>query len=375
MNFKRAIEADIEENLFKGKVIIIYGPRRAGKTFLSKELLKYHPDGQYINCELQENREKLTTTSAQKIRDIIGTDKRVIVLDEAQTISNIGQTLKIMADEFSNVQIIATGSSSFDLAQKISEPMTGRVRQYLLLPLSLSELEQAHSPAELDGRLETSLRFGHYPSVIGKTEKEMIEELDMVASTYLYKDILQLENVRKPRIVTDLVKALALQVGSEVSLNELARLLGTSLPTVARYLDLLEQSFVTFRLGALSRNPRKEIAKKFKVYFYDLGIRNSVIRNYNPLDTRSDVGALWENFCIVEKVKYNSNLRRSVNNYFWRSYAGAEIDYLEEAGGRLTGFECKWSDHRYTPPALFGELYPSSSIQLVTKDNYRQIIK
>lgn len=375
MNFKRAIEADIEENLFKGKVIIIYGPRRAGKTFLSKELLTHYPDGQYINCELQENREKLTTTSAQKIRDIIGADKRVVVLDEAQAIPNIGQTLKIMADEFSNVQIIATGSSSFDLAQKISEPMTGRVRHYLLFTLSLSELEQAHSPAELDGRLETSLRFGHYPSVIGKTEKEMVEELDMIASTYLYKDILQLENVRKPRIVADLVKALALQVGSEVSLNELARLLGVSLPTVARYLDLLEQSFVIFRLGALARNPRKEIAKKFKVYFYDLGIRNSVIRNYNPLDTRSDVGALWENFCIVEKIKHNSNTRRSVNNYFWRSYAGAEIDYLEETGGRITGFECKWSDSRYSPPTSFGELYPSSSIQLVTKNNYRQIIK
>ena len=375
MNFKRAIEADIEDSLFKGKVIIIYGPRRAGKTFLSKELLKHHSDGQYINCELQENREKLTTTSAQKIRDIIGTDKRVIVLDEAQAILNIGQTLKIIADEFPNVQIIATGSSSFDLAQKVSEPMTGRVRQYLLLPFSLSELGQAHRPAELDGRLETSLRFGHYPSVVGKTEKEMIEELDMIARTYLYKDILQLENVRKPRMVTDLVKALALQVGSEVSLNELARLLGVSLPTVARYLDLLEQSFVIFRLGALSRNPRKEIAKKFKIYFYDLGIRNSVIRNYNLLDTRNDVGALWENFCIVEKIKYNSNTRRSVNNYFWRSYAGAEIDYLEEAGGRLTGFECKWSDRQYRAPTSFGELYPNSSIQLVTKDNYRQIIK
>ena len=375
MNYKRTIEPVIEENLFKGKVIVIYGPRRAGKTFLSKELLKKQSDGQYINCELQENRDKLTTTSAQKIRDIIGTNKRLVVLDEAQTIPDIGQTLKIMADEFPNVQIIATGSSSFDLAQKIAEPMTGRVRQYLLLPFSLAELKQAHNSAELDGRLETSLRFGHYPSVVGRTEKEMIEELDMITSGYLYKDILQLENVRKPRIVSDLVKALALQVGSEVSVNELSRLLGVSGQTVNHYIDLLEQSFVIFRLGALSRNPRKEITKKFKVYFYDLGIRNSVIRNYNPLDTRNDVGALWENFCIVEKIKVNGNTRRLVNNYFWRSYAGAEIDYLEEAGGRLTGFECKWSDSKYSSPQYFRELYPNSAIELVTKENYRQIIK
>ena len=375
MNFQRAIEPDIEQNLFGGKVIIIYGPRRAGKTFLSKELLKSHPDGQYINCELEENRDKLTTTSGQKIRDVNGTNRRVVVLDEAQTIPDIGQTLKIMADEFPQVQVIATGSSSFDLAQKIAEPLTGRVRQYLLLPLSLAELGLAYSPAELDGRLEASLRFGHYPSVIGRTEGEMTEELDMIASSYLYKDILQLENVRKPRLVADLVKALALQVGSEVSLNELARLLGASVQTISRYVDLLEQSFVTFRLGALSRNPRKEIAKKFKVYFYDLGIRNSVIRNYNQLDTRSDVGALWENFCIVEKIKANRNIRRLVNNYFWRSYTGAEIDYLEEEGGRLTGLECKWSDSKYTPPASFQELYPNSSIQLVTRDNYRELIK
>lgn len=369
----REIQPVIEKQLFKGKVIILYGPRRVGKTTLSKQLLALHENSRYINCELLENKIALETTNSSTLKSFFG-NYRLVVLDEAQQIRDIGRILKIMADTFPEIQIIATGSSSFELGNKINEPLTGRSREYLLFPFSVSELTRIKDKININADLEGILRFGLYPEVYGKPEKEAVEELSQISSNYLYKDILQFENIKRPNLILNLLNALALQLGSEVSLNELSRMLGETVPTIQRYIELLEKAFVIFRLRSFSRNLRKEIAKGQKIYFYDLGIRNALIRNYNPLNIRNDAGGLWENFCIVERMKYNMNRRRFVNTWFWRTYDQKEVDYIEEEGGKLLAVEFKMKPGRSKVNKEFLETYKEAAFMTVYGDNYWDFI-
>lgn len=375
MLFQRILQQTIESALFKGKVIILYGARRTGKTTLVKQILnKQQENAEYINCEFQEYHDVLSTTNSVLLKDFIG-KKQLIVLDEAQHIENIGLTLKVLVDTFPQVQFIATGSSSFDLSSKISETLTGRLRQYLLLPLSIEELRQQFSLIDLQAMLPNILRFGLYPQVFTATGDERIEELADISNNYLYKDILQFENLKKPDLISGLLKAIALQTGSEVSYNELAQSTGTNVHTVKRYLELLEKNFIIFRLGSFSRNLRKEINKSQKFFFYDVGIRNTIIRNYNDCDLRTDTGGLWENFCISERIKHNENHRNFVYTYFWRTYDQKEIDYIEEAAGELKCFEFKYNPKTKSKiPAEFLNTYPGSSFSVITPKNFYELI-
>jgi len=375
MHVNREIQDHIQQNLFKGKVIIIYGARRVGKTTLVKQVLKEYPESKYINCELLQYKTALETTNSEKLKDIIGNNK-LMVLDEAQNIRDIGLILKIMVDTFPGTQIIATGSSSFDLASKISEALTGRMRKYTLYPFSVHEVSSEHSFTDLMAQMDRYLRFGLYPEVYDKSEEDSIEELNELASNYLYKDVLQYQNIKKPNLIIDLLRALALQIGSEVSIHELAKLLKQNSHTVLRYIELLEKSFVIFRLRAFSRNMRNEISKTQKIYFFDLGMRNSLIQNFNPLALRNDTGGLWENFCILERMKHLENNRKFVNSYFWRTYNQQEIDYIEEYGGMLHVFEFKYSPTKKAAiPTAFSSSYPEHSFTLITPDNFHQLFK
>jgi len=374
MNYQRTIKQKIDEFLFKGKVIILYGARRVGKTTLSRQLIESYPDSKYINCELLQNKTALETTNSELLRNFLGAYK-LVVLDEAQNISGIGSVLKILVDTFPEIQIIATGSSSFELGNKIMEPLTGRSRVFYLYPFSIAEIKEKQDIISIYGNLENILRFGLYPEVFMKTEDEAIEELNNIAGNYLYKDILQYENLKRSDLLISLLRAIALQIGYETSLNELSRLLGENITTIKRYLDLLEKSFVIYRLQSFSRNLRKEIAKGQKIYFVDLGIRNALIQNFSPLPMRSDVGGLWENFCITERIKFNLNRRQFVNTYFWRTYDQKEIDYIEESGGNLKAYEFKYSvKANAKPPVEFLENYAGSSFEVIHQQNFLNFI-
>jgi uncharacterized protein len=370
MEYKRSIQSEIERQMFKGKIIIIYGARRVGKTTLIKQILREYPKhSTYLNCEIFTNKALFETTNHEEIKKNLG-DKKLIVLDEAQNINNIGTTLKIIADTYPEYQIIATGSSSFELANETSEPLTGRARRFLLYPLSVQEIKDNDDLLEVNAKLNNFLRFGLYPSVINQSDTEIKEELEEIASNYLYKDILKFQKIKKSNLVLKLLQALAFQVGNEVSAHEISNLVGENYHTIERYMDLLEKCFVIFRLRSLSRNPRKEIGKKYKIYFYDLGIRNSLIQNYNQLDVRNDLGALWENFCILERMKFNNNNRKFLNTYFWKSYKGEEIDYVEEYDGKLFAYEMKWgSKKKYKCPRGFLNTYQNCDFSVVNPKN------
>jgi predicted AAA+ superfamily ATPase len=374
MDIERKIFKIIDQSLFKGKVIILYGARRTGKTTLVKKLLEnYIQDSAYVNCELQEFKEVLNTTNSVLLKDFIGR-KKLVVFDEAQNIENIGMVLKVLVDTFPDVQFIATGSSSFELSNRISEPLTGRSRQFLLLPFSLEEIHQTESLINIQSSQNQFLRYGLYPQVYLAEGNEKTEELIEISSNYLYKDLLQFEDIKKPELLQKLLKAVALQIGSESSLNELAQITGTNVNTIKRYLDLLEKSFVIFRLTSFSRNLRKEINKSQKIYFYDVGIRNAVIRNFNPMEVRTDVGGLWENFCITERIKFNENHRRFVNYYFWRTYDQQEIDYIEEVDGKLHCFEFKYNpSSKHKIPKIFQDTYPEADFSVITPENFHSL--
>jgi predicted AAA+ superfamily ATPase len=371
----REFQKTIENNLHKGKVLIVYGARRVGKTTLMKQILEAHPSGTYVNCELLQYKSALETTNSELLKDFIG-NTDLLILDEAQQINEIGRVLKIIVDSFPAIQVIATGSSSFELIDKTSEPLTGRSRFYELMPFSLTELIQKYNKIDLNAKLENILRFGLYPEVFDLPEQEAIEELQNISSNYLYKDILRIESIKRPDLIHRLLKALALQLGSESSYNELAGMLGENVHTIKRYIEILERCFVIFRLPSFSRNLRKELGRRNKIYFYDLGIRNSLIMSFNSLDLRNDTSALWENFCIVERLKFNSEKRRFMNKYFWRTYDQKEIDYIEESGGRLHAFEFKWGPvNKSRIPAEFSRTYPDCTCTIINQDNYWTLLK
>lgn len=376
MNFlPRNIETTLKERLFQGKVVILYGARQVGKTTLVKKILEDYPnDGQYFSCEKTSVQKGLESIEPEKIKAFLGNAK-LIVLDEAQKIPQIGMVLKVMVDQYPDMQIIATGSSSFELADKVSEPLTGRNFTFTLYSFSTNEIQGDRGFSLVESKLESLLRFGSYPEVYFLPEDAAKERLDELASDYLYKDVLSFDGVKKAEIIRNLLELLALQLGQEVSYQELARQLGINRITVQKYIDILEKSFVVFKLRAFARNKRKEISKSVKIYFYDLGIRNSIIQNYNPLSLRSDVGALWENFCIMERKKLDAEKRRQANRYFWRTYTQKEVDYVEEAEGMIRGFEFKWSvGKKSSEQKEFEEAY-QATVEQVDRGNYWKFLE
>jgi len=356
--FQRTIEKHLKERLFQGKVVILYGARQVGKTTLVKKMLaEYGEKGRYLNCENLSVQQGLADLEAVKLNAFLG-DYSLVVLDEAQKIPDIGKKLKLLVDTYPKMQIIATGSSSFDLSNKTSEPLTGRALHLMLTTLSVEEIVKNTDFLTATAELDKFLRLGSYPEIYSFSDESAIDRLNEIASAYLYKDILQFEGIKKSSIVQKLLQLLALQLGNEVSYNELANTLKVSRQTIEKYIDILEKSFIVFTLRAFSRNKRKEISKSVKIYFYDNGIRNSLIQNFNPLAIRNDQGALWENFCISERYKYNITHNKKPNIFFWRTYDQKEADYVEEADGKIHGFEFKWNPEK-TPkaPKNFTEEY------------------
>ena len=339
----------------------MYGARQVGKTTLVKQLCQEYGDGaKYINCDIIHDREALGSQDPKAMKQYIG-NYRIVVIDEAQRVKNIGLNLKLLHDSYPELQIIATGSSSFDIAQDIHEPMTGRVTKFMLFPLSVREImpvNETHIPVNL---IHTMLRFGSYPDVVEGTDQDVMTRLQFLASDYLYQDILQFDRIKKSDQLHNILKLLAFQVGSEVSYGEIANTLDLNLLTVEKYIDLLEQCFVIFRLQPYHANLRNQIKKKQKIYFWDLGIRNSIINQFNTLDMRNDQGALRENFVIAERRKRNYYHHAFVNTYFRRNYQQQEIDYLEQQQGELQAYECKRNAKTITKtPAFLKELGASN---------------
>ncbi len=352
----------------------MYGARRVGKTTLAKEILKKHGDEKgYFNCEEPDINAALTNKTSTELKKLIGS-RKLVVLDEAQKVKDIGLTLKLLVDTFPEIQVIATGSSSFDLANSTSEPLTGRAFEFRLFPFSIEELEQKYSKQEIERLLETFLRFGTYPEIIEADSGFAQELITDITKNYLYKDILEFERLKNPDLVLKLLQALALQLGSEVSYTELANLLGVDKVTIERYIQILEKAFVIFRVTPLSRNLRNELTKTRKIYFCDLGIRNSLINNFNEVQLRTDIGALWENFCIVERMKFNIARKRTPNCYFWRTYDQKELDYLEEEGGEFKVFEFKWRNSKFIFPKDFKEAYRKFDFKLIRRDNFWDLL-
>lgn len=370
--FQRAIFQQVKQDLSSSdKIIIIYGPRQVGKTTLVRRLIAELPfKSLEINADLRIYNDILSSRDLDKMKELVGKNE-LLFIDEAQNIPNIGINLKILHDSLPTLKIIVTGSSSFELANQVQEPLTGRTWTYRMYPIALQEFQAEKTDFELKNELEILLRFGMYPEVLqleGNDSK--IRYLQELSAAYLYKDILQLSSIRHADKIVKLLKLLAFQVGSEVSLHELGKSLEMSHDTVNNYIDLLEKGFILFRLGGFSRNLRKEVNKMTKVYFYDTGIRNMLIENFNPLDLRQDVGGLWENFLVAERKKKIAYQRLLGSSYFWRTYTGAELDYVEERDGQLFGFEFKWKAGNAKAPTTWTETYQNSSYQLVNKDNF-----
>lgn len=365
--FTRTIEKEIENSLYKGRLIILYGPRQSGKTTLSKKIIQNsNKKSEYFDCQLREVRDCFVVGKPELLLKLTK-NKKLVVFDEAQTIENIGTILKVFHDTYKETQIIATGSSSFDLANKIIEPMTGRSREFTLLPLSLSEIFGNKKPTEQE--LYSVFLYGCYPAVVAeKTIEEKQIAIKNIATNYLYKDIFMLENIKHPKIFEDLLRAVALQIGSLVSIHELSITVGASRETVHRYLKLLEQSFIIKRIYAYSNNPRIELKKSFKIYFMDTGVRNAIVDILSPITTRADKGGIFENFFFTERLKYGYTKIFSPELFFWRTRTGLEIDFIEKEGASVTAYECKWKDQKVTF-TRFLTLYPQSKTYTVTHQN------
>lgn len=373
----KRIYSKLESYFHSKEVLILYGPRRVGKTtllenFLSKSKLKYRLEtGDNIKTQ-----EILSSNDLSLIEEYVkGYD--LIAIDEAQMIPNIGSGLKLIIDKIPNIKVIATGSSSFDLSNKVGEPLTGRKTTLTLYPISQLELLEEFNKHDLKQKLESFLIYGSYPQVVmAETKQEKIRLIEELVNSYVLKDILSLEKVKGPKILLDLLKLLAFQVGSEVSLNELSSNLGIDIKTVARYLDLLEKSFVIIKLGGFSRNLRSEVTSKAKYFFLDNGIRNGIISQFNSLEDRNDVGQLWENFFIIERMKKRSYQNIYGSSYFWQTYQQKEIDLIEERDGKLFPFECKWSPEKKVvlPKEWTDTYHQSEELSVVNKDNYLDFV-
>lgn len=371
MYIKRRLEEVIKANLFQGKVVVVYGARQVGKTTMVLKIAEETGvDYGYLNCDELDVLSRLQNAgTSEAMKQIIGGHK-LVVIDEAQRVKNIGLKLKLMVDNFAETQIIATGSSSFDLANEINEPLTGRSFEFWLFPLGLSELFGKTQAMEAERKLATILVYGSYPDIYQLESDDLkAQRVKYLATNYLYKDILKFNSIKNSETVLKLLQALALQIGSEVSYNELANLVGVSKKTIGDYVELLEKAFIIFRLRPYSGNMRKAIGKMRKIYFLDLGIRNAIINNQNPIYIRDDMGKLWENFIIAEKYKQQLGLGFKTNYYFWRTYDKQEVDLVEDTGGKLLGWEIKWGGKDKKPPRAWMS-YKNSSWRMINRNNY-----
>ena len=369
---ERIIRNKIEQRLFRGKAVLLFGPRQTGKSTLIESMLA-DKDHLYLNGDDADVRDVLTTTTATKLQTIAG-NKTIVFIDEAQRIPNIGLTLKLFTDQLKHIQVIATGSSAFDLSSQVSESLTGRKYEFMLYPLSFAELVQHHGLLTEKRLLEHRLIYGSYPEIVTATGDEE-ELLKLLAGSYLYKDLLMLEQIKKPLLLEKILKALALQVGSEISYHEIGQMIGSDQKTVDKYIDLLEKAYVVFRLPALNRNVRNEIKKGKKVYFYDCGIRNAVINNFRPLQSRTDVGALWENYAIAERMKLLQYQGKSVHHYFWRTTQQQEIDLIEEHDDQLRAYEFKWNRHgKARFPQTFTGNYSGATTAVISPETIEEFL-
>ena len=373
--YTRDLQSIIQERCFQGKAIILLGARQVGKTTLLKKIIhEQQVDALYLNCDEPQTVAALTKCNLKELQMVIGANK-FVVIDEAQKVDNIGLTLKLIVDNMPDVQVIATGSSAFELRNCLNEPLTGRKYEYQMFPISSREIYQSSGYIDLKGLLETRLIYGSYPDILNHAS-DARELLRMLTDSYLYKDILATDNLRKPDVLDKLLRALAFQVGSELSYNELAQTIGTDSKTVERYIELLEKCYIIFRLHGLSRNLRNELKKAKKIYFYDNGVRNAVIQQFAPLELRNDAGALWENFFISERIKRNHYQQNYCNIYFWRTKSQLEIDYIEEQNGQMTAFEMKWNPKKSNTsiPETFLNAYDVKETVVITPENYLEYL-
>ena len=367
---ERHYEKQFDQMLKTGKVLVLYGSRQVGKTSLINRLIRDHTKvfkGDGNDMSVNE------ILSSQKLSVILNAFKgyELIFIDEAHRISNIGNALKLLIDHAPELKVIATGSSSFDLSNKLGEPLTGRQNVYILYPLALMELVNHTGRMDVIQQLENLLIFGSYPEVVtAENNEQKIQYLHNLRNSFLLKDILELENIRNSSKLLDLLRLLAFQIGNEVSLNELGNQLGIAKQTVERYLDLLEKAFIIKKIQAFSGNLRKEITKSHRYFFWDNGVRNAVINNFNYFNMRNDVDMLWENFLFMERIKKQQYHRIHANNFFWRTYDQKEIDMVEERNGKLYGFEFKWQPKKTKPPTRWLESYENAEYHVISKDNY-----
>jgi len=371
---KREIYERIKTKLFKGKAIILIGARQVGKTTLLQMFMDEYKDSSlYLNCDEFDVREILRDATSTKLKAIFG-DKKLILIDKAQRVENIGLTIKIIVDVLKQYQVIATSSSSIGLTEQVNEPLTGRKYEFTLFPISWKEFVNHVGYLEANRDLENRLIYGMYPEVILKAEEQK-QTIKNITQSYLFKDVFTYKDLKKPEILEKLVKALALQIGNLVSYNEISQLLKVDVETVQRYIDILEKSYVIFRLPSFQRNMRNELSKSRKIYFYDLGVRNAIINNFLPLNRRTDVGSMWENFLIVERIKNNFNAEQFFNYYFWRTHQKQEIDFVEEREEELLAFEFSFNpSSKKRIPRTFIENYPEAKTLIVDKSNFNSFL-
>jgi len=374
MTVKRDLEKTINSRLFKRKVIVIVGPRQVGKTTLLQLIAESSNKRKlFLNCDEPDIRRKLDLPTSSQLKALIG-DAELVFIDEAQRVKDIGITLKLLIDTIPEKQIIVTGSSALELSNSINEPLTGRKYEYKLFPFSFGELSKNQGLMEESRLVEHRMIYGMYPDVVNNQGNER-EILTNIASSYLYKDIFEFQDIRKPEIIEKLLQALALQIGNEISFHELSQLVGVDSATIQRYIDLLEKSYIIFHLRSFSRNVRNELKKSRKIYFFDNGIRNALISNFNPMAIRNDVGALWENFLISERMKRNQYSQNFASSYFWRTTQQQEIDYIEDNDDLLSCFEFKWNPGKKAYlSSTFSSNYPKSTFKVINQDNFNEFI-
>ena len=376
MKIERTLLKQIQDTLLPGKVVVLYGPRQVGKTTLVRELINLvQRRTRFVNADELLYREALASQNRAKLDEVLA-DAALLIIDEAQRVPDIGLNLKILIDNHPDITILATGSASFALANKINEPLTGRKITFNLYPVSYPEISQTLGSLEAKAQLAQWLIWGGYPEIITSPHHLRERLMGELVGSYLFRDLLELEGLRRADKLVDLLRLLAFQIGHEVSMAELATNLGINHQTVARYLDLLEKVFVIYRVGGFSRNLRKEITKNARYYFYDNGVRNSLIQNFNELALRNDVGQLWENFLMIERIKAHEYAGRNVNRYFWRTYDQKEIDLIEEQKGQLFGFEFKWGDGslKAKTEQEFLAAYPNAHLQTIGQHNFVEFL-
>lgn len=391
---QRFLKKELINKLEPNKVVVIYGPRQVGKTTLLKEILSgMKEEYMYLSGEDRNVRSWLSSQSIQVLTDNIGS-KRLIAIDEAQKVEQIGLNLKLIVDHIPGIKVIATGSSSFELAKQVGEPLVGRKWQFTLYPIAQLELNKMEEKYQTRDKLPSRLIYGSYPAVITSEDQEKKTEiLNSIVDNYLYRDLFEFEEIRKAQKILDILRLLAFQIGQEVSFHEIGTKLGLDLRTVEKYLDLLEKVFVIKRVFGFSRNLRKEITKNSRFYFFDNGIRNAIINNFNTLETRNDIGQLWENYLFMERLKKQHYLKIFTNNYFWRTYDQKEIDLVEEREGKLFGYEFKWNGgpaiaksktvkadrtsspkSKFKPPKIWLETYKNAEYHVIDPENYLDFI-